>query len=449
VNLHGPVRADESMGTGKARVVLSLNWKGVPSTTHTLRVLDPAGGESLPVSSRLMRSLPHPDRVANLSHVRFTPEGHLFAAGYPSGVIQIWDLGNGKELRRIESPRGYRGSWFYAHTPADFKTLYVPLAGRSVKRSPDPKKKPRIEYNGKVLIWDLTTGKPQPTLKPEEGRGVIAAYLSPDGSRLITVERASYQVGDTVPADVVRMYDLATRKSWKLGEGYGMAAFSADGRRAYVSFMPTTTSPTSRVVIFDGMGKELTTLSQAEGQEFSWPVLSPDGKRLAVQLSKGRINAPGTMKVFDLTSNKEVASFPSGGDHPFLIPEFSPDGRLLAAGDYAGTLWLWDLAQPSVVRKHPFEGKRLGMTVAFRKDGKQLAVLARVKTDNDRARDPDPLDLPQPRVYLFDLMSDAAPEELICPHGWTGGIAYSPDGKTLAVGGAGAVYLFDVSRPIR
>ena len=45
MNLHGPVRADKGVGTGKATVTLSMNWKGVPvaSTTHTMTVLDSIG----------------------------------------------------------------------------------------------------------------------------------------------------------------------------------------------------------------------------------------------------------------------------------------------------------------------------------------------------------------------------------------------------------------------
>jgi len=60
--------------------------------------------------------------------------------------------------------------------------------------------------------------------------------------------------------------------------------------------------------------------------------------------------------------------------------------------------------------------------------------------------DPDPQDLPQPRVSLLDLAGTSPPRALIAPHGYIGGLAFSPDGKTLAFGGAGAVHLFDLSK---
>ena len=128
-----------------------------------------------------------------------------------------------------------------------------------------------------------------------------------------------------------------------------------------------------------------------------------------------------------------------------MIPAFSPDGRYLAAGDYNEQLTIWDIQKQTIVRKQRFPGKGMGRNLVFSPDGTRLAVPVRVKPDAE-SRDPDPLDLPQPRVYLFDLTKEGAPEEMVCPHGWVGGIAFSADGKTLALGGAGAVHLFDMSR---
>src|SRR3954453_5984324 len=112
-----------------------MNWKGVSvgTTTHTLDV-KASDVKTLPVSSRLIRSLPHPDRTAILWRIHFTPDDRLLSSGYPSGVVQLWDADAGKEVRRIESPRGYRGSADYALTADDCTTLYVPVEGR--KASP-------------------------------------------------------------------------------------------------------------------------------------------------------------------------------------------------------------------------------------------------------------------------------------------------------------------------
>jgi hypothetical protein len=49
-------------------------------------------------------------------------------------------------------------------------------------------------------------------------------------------------------------------------------------------------------------------------------------------------------------------------------------------------------------------------------------------------------------VSLVDLAGDAPPRVLIAPKGYVGGLAFSPNGKLLAFGGAGAVQLFDLTK---
>ncbi|HKB42285.1 MAG TPA: hypothetical protein VKD72_38010 [Gemmataceae bacterium] len=78
-------------------------------------------------------------------------------------------------------------------------------------------------------------------------------------------------------------------------------------------------------------------------------------------------------------------------------------------------------------------------------DGKQLAVAASRNPPGAMCtRDPDPLDYPQPRIYLCDLMSDAAPKVLICPQRFVVHLAFTPDGKRLATGASGGALLFDL-----
>jgi WD40 repeat protein len=144
-------------------------------------------------------------------------------------------------------------------------------------------------------------------------------------------------------------------------------------------------------------------------------------------------------------TKKVVETIPTGGNFPFMMLQLSPDGRTLVTTDYNNLLRIWDMTTRKVIRQRSFKGMNLSRGMAFRPDGGKLAVLARSKTDIEDS-DPDPLDLPQPRVLLFDLTKDAEPEEIVCPHGWTGGLAFSRDGKMLAVGGAGAVHVFDMTK---
>lgn len=389
--------------------------------------------------------MPHPDRKGHIVRVAYTPSGQLFAAGYPTGIIQLWDPSSGKELRRINTPPGYRGSAEYALTPQDYSDLYIPIEGRKVVRESGILPTYRIEFQGKVLVWDLTTGKEKTTLKPLPGHGVISADLSPDGKRLITVERPGYSgTATTQPPEVVRLIDTSTGRGQKVATGYCQAAFPRKGSTFYLAELTTFGNSSARVYALDVSGKTLATLAQSKNEQFTWPVLSTDDRWLAVIQGKRMINDPATVKVFDLTNNKEVASFPSSGKAPFFAPFFSPDSRLVATGDYDGWLYLFDVQNKKTLLKRKFGKSFVGRWMAFSPDGR-LAISVTPRSEGERARDPDPLDQPQSRVLLFDLKNLDKPEEMVCPHGTAGGIAFSPDGKTLAVGGIGALHLFDVS----
>jgi WD40 repeat protein len=114
-------------------------------------VLPPKSGpKEEPTDSSLIASLVQPDRSACVSDVAFSPDGaRLFTSGTPSGLVQIWDVASRKEVRQIETPRGYPAAWDYARLTPDWKTLYVPTSKNSTKR---------IERDGKRLDLIENTG---------------------------------------------------------------------------------------------------------------------------------------------------------------------------------------------------------------------------------------------------------------------------------------------------
>src|SRR4029077_17330091 len=106
---------------------------GVSPTKHAVAVARPKGlAVSEPVSPRLVRSLVHPDHKAIVDPVQFSPDGRrLFASGYPSGMLQFWDVTAAKELLRVETQPGPRYSTEKRpELPADWSAVYVPQERR-------------------------------------------------------------------------------------------------------------------------------------------------------------------------------------------------------------------------------------------------------------------------------------------------------------------------------
>lgn len=96
--------------------------------------------------------------------------------------------------------------------------------------------------------------------------------------------------------------------------------------------------------------------------------VSPDGTHAAT----GSFDR--TIKLWDLTSGKEVRTFATSGGHQGLVLfiTFSPDGKLLASGGADNTAKLWDPADGSV--KGSLAHPNLVDAVAFDPTGERLAT---------------------------------------------------------------------------
>ena len=425
----------------------------VTSTTHELTVLPRrAGSKAEPVAANLIASLVHPDRKASVHGVQFSPDGQrLFASGYPSGVLQIWDWAAKNEVRRIETPPGYRGSSEYALITPDWKTLYVPTEKRTVKPiERDGKRLHQIEYAGAIRIWDLATGQEQEPLPPAEGTAPVYAELGSGGRLLICIERPSYEAGPRVLVkDTTVVWDLVSRKKWKLCDGFGVPEFAPDGKTVGVNITDYEAKKSVVKLLEVATGKELASIDCPEKDRFfSLDAYSPDGSLVAVSLG-GKLGAPREVWLLDGKTLADRGRFSGDGEpkrYGWGSGKFSPNGRRYVILDGAGKAQVWDTATAKIVGTLDIGAN--AWKLAISPDSATLAVgwAPKGDADLDAAREPDPLDLPQPRVTLLDLAGMRPPRVLIAPHGYVGGLAFSPDGKTLAFGSSGAVNLFDLTR---
>jgi WD40 repeat protein len=457
VNFDGPVRVADTIGIGTATITLSFDaWKGVAvhSTTHSVTVLPAkARAKPEPVAPNLIATLIHPDRKANNFGVAFSPDGaRLFNSGYPSGILQTWDVASRKEVLRIDTPPGYRGSAEYSLITPDWKTLYVPVEKRSVKPfERDGKKLYRFEYAGEIRAWDLASGKEKDPLRPDAGWAPVHAQLAPRGRLLVCIERPGYDSSDTRSKDVAVVWDLATSRKWKLCDGFAVPSFAPDGKTVAVG-LHDHESRTSVVKLLDlASGKELAKVSCPEKERFfSVGPVAPDGSVIAVYLG-GKKGAPLEVWFLDARTLEERGKLIGKGDPERFgwgTGRFTPDGKRFVALDGVGNALVSDVTGGKVERTLSFGRDPWTSRLAISPDGKTVAVgwMPRGDKESESAREPDPQDLPQPRVSLLDLAGNAPPRVLFAPHGYVGGLAFSPDGKMLAFGGSGAVHLFDLSK---
>jgi WD40 repeat protein len=411
-------------------------------------VLPKATFQTEPVSRRLLRSLPHPDRKASLPLLAFNPDGQLVVCGYPSGVVQVLDPASGKELLTLETPRGYRGTFNYVQVSQDRRTLFVALDDSKFEPMHQGEKKTFFRrYNGETRIYDLRTGAQKEPLKTEPRRGVVDLAVSPDATRVATMELTSGPTEDFAKLRAIYLWDVATRRAVKLRDGYGYLRFSPDGRRVWVTANDDTSKTTTIYAYSATTGKEAARLQIPDGRSPGF-AFSPDGKRAALPTVDAQAKRP-IVRLYDptmLQPQGDLGAEEVKGASRFGQVMFSPDGRSLAAVS-GKAVYLWDVTTQRLTRSWALQTPGRVWSMTFDATGRRLAASTWfVPPELQNARDEvvTPQDYPQPRIHLIDVAADR-PEEIVCPHGWWGRPAFSPDGKLLAVGGAGATHVFDVS----
>ncbi len=166
------------------------------------------------------------------------------------------------------------------------------------------------------------------------------------------------------------------------------------------------------------------------GREVQDVAFSPLGKLLAA--ARYTKNGPGEVVLCDTVSGTKVATLPVA-DRGVVSVAFSPDGKLLAGRvqmlddqDGPSEVILWDVASRRTVRTIGVPTVRT-VAVAFSPEGQTLAT-----SGSDRA------------VRVWDVGSG---REIRCIDGVGGGaLAHSPNGQMLVmIGGGGSLTFWDVA----
>jgi WD40 repeat protein len=266
----------------------------------------------------------------------FRPDGRLVASETGYNIISIWDAASGRSERSLTDP----------------------TAGmiRAIDFSPDGTRLASIGDDGRAKVWDLSTGRPVLALRVADQNGYAVRY-SPDGLHLITADSEG----------VARVWDAQTGEFLFLIRG-------VDNTLAY----------------------------------------SPDGLRLA-SYGDGE-----TVRIWDATGEMQSAVVgPLPG--PIYNLAVSPDGELLATGD--GSVW----DSKTLARRYRIEAPAgvFWSHVAFSPDGRRLAVGGgRFGKPGDAQTEPG----------IVRVVEAASGRELLSfpePRGFVGEVVISPDGRHL------------------
>jgi eukaryotic-like serine/threonine-protein kinase len=259
-------------------------------------------------------------------------------------------------------------------------------------------------------LWQQTRSDELYTLGSHHGGcGVTEVVFAPDGQRLASRS----QLGPVILWDLEKKQSIA---GWSDStNGVSAIGFSKDGRTLAVAnyagravkFFDTTT------------GRE-----QVEPLLFTAPVwqlaFSPDGKTLLVSAGQELVMLNAATRAERLRTQ-----VPWGFAWRMT---FSPDGSTVAILTDCRDVILWNLANQSQIAKLTGLEFLVAGSLAFSPDGRLLACAC----------------MTSPRALIWDVETKQVIKTLETTSRWIAGVAFSPDGQTVAmVTDDQAVTIFD------
>ncbi|BCM89829.1 hypothetical protein IAD21_01677 [Abditibacteriota bacterium] len=286
----------------------------------------------------------------------FSPNSQLLAFSRnqglePKGQVQIWDL----EKKRF------------------FRTIQVPSSVDALCFSLDNELLAVGGWPMGLQIWNLRSGKLLHTL-----RGAALASFSPDSKSLVSLSINTYMRG---PGSLELLH-------WDVQSGKLK-------KRVRIPLKPNNFT--------------------------SGLALSPDWKLLAVSVDhtitytahSGK-SLSGEMRLYDAhTGRLKRVWEKTKPQSQITAVQFSPDGKMLAMGDWRGRLILRDVKSNAIHRTIAGENRTINQ-IAFSQDGKKLA------TEGSGL------------IQIWDCQTGALSRKLTMRQSNYNGVAFSPDNKILA-----------------
>jgi RNA polymerase sigma factor (sigma-70 family) len=399
-------------------------------------------------------------RSEGIDSLAFSSDGkHLATGGLNNGLIRIWDVARGKEIHKAKASGTQVGALAYAPTgkglasgsddgvvvrwdlatkakqwlakqPGEVRALAFTPDGTTLAVGGGPEYgRSRGKKNEPFFVLlDATSGKERRPLPIQQDSRVVSAAFSRDGKVLVAGLGGALGVWDGVTGN--ERSHFQGHQHW-----IASAAISQDGRAA------VTAGGDGALILWDltrGTERQRFRGHQADIRAAAFV---PGGKLLA---SAG---TDQTVRVCDLATAREVKRFEGSANGLIYSLVISPDGKILAAGDYSdGSIHIWN--RMTGAKLHTLKiGNELGlgvMCLAFSADGQRLAA---GETALNAMRASPEVETRKARIVLWDAATGKKLVEFSAHAYAVDSLAFSPDGTLLASTGWSdkAIGLWDVA----
>ena len=435
----------------------------------------------------LLESLAQPMRgvltaqAGVVTALAYSPDGARMAAGYQDGTIRLWDLASRKLISAtswgaaplaLAFTDGGRvlqvadaaavGTWNLNKTP---RITALPLPGISggtvVAFSPDGNTVATGATDGNIRLWNAATRLETGAPMSSDAQPVDAVAFSPDGPLVAAANSdgnvqlwnaaTQQEAGSalaTGPAEIgalafspdgkilatggrdgaARLWHVSTGSpvgtTMATGYAVGTLTFSADGTTLATAESDGTTELWN-VATQTQTGAALTAQGSAGVNSLAF---SPTADALATGTSNGTIQLWSPAAFHQTSALLAVGAIgrPAAGHAPAAL---SASGRILAAADGHGTVRVWDVTRRRAAGV-PLASYGAVTALSLSPDGGTLAVAG------------DGVQLW--RTATGQQLGTALPAS--AGNGVYGGVAFSPDGATLAtIGADGTARLWKVA----
>jgi hypothetical protein len=295
-------------------------------------------------------------RAERAYNMVFLPDGKLVVAGGrpgQEGDVRVYDLdaksGKADAEGVLQLDGVHDKSVLIAHLlDCDDSVLALAL-------SRDGKKLAAAGCDRVVRVWDLSNGAASAKLDASfenHADWIFGLAFSQDGKLLLTASRDK----------TAKIWDLAAKESVVTFPDHQQPVYgvglSADGKQAYsvgedgnVRFWQATDQGKN-------LGKQVKVGAGGHGKAAFRLVVHPDNaKNLAATCS-----ADGSVKLWNLGAGSSTKTLGGHTDWVYAVA-ISPDGNLVASGDWKGEVRLWKVSDGSVTRAFTASPGYVGATV--------------------------------------------------------------------------------------